>query len=68
MENGYAYWHEMYIMSEMVKETTFIGYNKPTMTKAKFEQLQKKMKQQKREYEQIYGKSLSEERRKMMAR
>lgn len=68
MGNGYTYWREMNIMSEIVKETAFIGSCGAVMTKTKFTQLQKNMKQQKKEYERIYGKSLSEERRKMMAK
>lgn len=68
MENGYTYWREMDIMSEMVKETTFAVSCKPIMTKRSLEELQEKLKQQKVEYERMYGKSLSEERKRLMVK
>ena len=51
----------------MREESYKVGCN-PVMTKGEFERLRKKMEQDKKEYEAVTGKSLSEERKRLAGR
>ena len=64
---GYTYWREMREMENMIqKDKTFDVCCKPIMTKRKEKELYEKMKKNKEEYERKTGKSLSEERKRLL--